>query len=256
MALVRQPEKLERFPWGREVEAVCHDIHARTPPDMRHIGGADVLMHLAWAGLPHYMAPFHVEENLPADCRFIQGLVAQGLERVLVSGTCLEYGRQNGCLAEDAPTDPVTMYATAKDALHQYLQCLQHSHPFALQWARLFYMYGEGQGPNTVLAQLDKAIEAGEPAFNMSGGEQLRDYLPVASVAETLIRLAERQATGTFNICSGKPISIRRLVEEHLQKRQASIRLNLGHYPYADHEPMAFWGDRQKIDEILRDAPQ
>ena len=40
-------------------------------------------------------------------------------------------------------------------------------------------MYGEGQNPKSVLSQLDNAIENGQAIFNMSGGEQLRDYLPI-----------------------------------------------------------------------------
>jgi dTDP-6-deoxy-L-talose 4-dehydrogenase (NAD+) len=27
--------------------------------------------------------------------------------------------------------------------------------------------------------------------------------------------------------------------------------LNLGHYPYPDYEPMAFWGDRRRFDSIV-----
>ncbi len=30
-----------------------------------------------------------------------------------------------------------------------------------------------------------------------------------------------------------------------------TIGLNLGHYPYPDYEPMAFWGERHKLDGIL-----
>ena len=31
-------------------------------------------------------------------------------------------------------------------------------------------MYGKGQNPNSLLSQLDKALEAGDESFNMSGG--------------------------------------------------------------------------------------
>ena len=48
---------------------------------------------------------------------------------------------------------------------------------------------------------------------------------------------------GAVNICSGKPISVRRLVEQWLDENNYKIELNLGHYPYPDYEPMAFWGE-------------
>jgi len=48
----------------------------------------------------------------------------------------------------------------------------------------------------------------------MSGGEQLRDYLSVEEAARYLVSLALNKGdNGIVNICSGKPISIRRMVE-------------------------------------------
>ena len=212
-------------------------------------------MHLAWPGLPNYTSLFHFEENLPADYRFLKSLVDGGGTHVMVTGTCFEYGMQSGCLSEDAVTQPANPYGLAKDTLRKSLQALQQQHSFSLQWCRLFYMYGPGQNPNSILAQLDRAIDNGEAVFNMSGGEQLRDYLPVDEVASKLTSLIERPGRpGIFNVCSGTPTSIRRLVETHVAKRGAKIALNLGHYAYPDHEPMAFWGDARKLSLAMEHA--
>ena len=112
-------------------------------------------------------------------------------------------------------------------------------------------MYGEGQNPNSLLPLLDKAIDRGDAVFNMSGGEQLRDYLPVTGVTERLVRLMEHpELSGIVNICNGVPISVRHLVENRIDERGANIKINLGHYPYPDYEPMAFWGDSKKFNVI------
>ena len=50
---------------------------------------------------------------------------------------------------------------------------------------------------------------------------------------------------------SGKPISVRKLVEGWINENHWNINLNLGHYPYPDYEPLAFWGDRGKLDSFL-----
>jgi dTDP-6-deoxy-L-talose 4-dehydrogenase (NAD+) len=85
----------------------------------------------------------------------------------------------------------------------------------------------------------------------MSGGEQLRDYLPVEVVAENIVKIAlQNKIQGIINNCSGQPISIRRLVEEYLQKTGAKIDLNLGYYPYPTYEPHAFWGCTKKLERI------
>jgi len=220
-------------------------------------GDAEAVIHLAWQGLPHYKDLFHFEDVLPADYRFLKSLIMSGYSHVLVAGTCLEYGMQNGCLKESLPTCPVTPYALAKDTLRRALEMLKTQQSFTLQWARLFYMYGEGQNPGSLLAQLDRAIEAEDPIFNMSAGEQLRDYLPVQQVAAYLVTIAESpNFDGIVNVCSGVPTSVRRLVEQRIADRKSKIRLNLGYYPYPDYEPMAFWGDRHKLDGILEERQE
>lgn len=254
-ALARDVERARGLAWFDRVRFVACDIHRHGDVELESIGPQDVVMHLAWPGLPNYKSLFHFEENLPADYRFLKSLVQGGIGRVLVTGTCFEYGMQSGCLTEEMPAQPANPYALAKDSLRKFLQALQQQQPFALQWARLFYMHGPGQNANSLLAQLDRAIDNRESSFNMSGGEQLRDYLPVQEVARRLAMLIEHPACdGVVNVCSGEPVSVRRLVERHLAQRGASMALNLGHYPYPDYEPMAFWGGTEKYRRHCQDV--
>jgi dTDP-6-deoxy-L-talose 4-dehydrogenase (NAD+) len=216
------------------------------------IGQPDVLIHLAWGGLPNYRSLHHFEEELPAQYRFLKTLVGSGLKNLLVTGTCFEYGMQSGPLREDLEARPNNPYGFAKDTLRRQLEYLQQVTPFNLTWARLFYLYGEGQAENSLLPQLKKAIHRGDRVFNMSGGEQLRDYLPISEVAKYIVSLATTaRENGIVNVCSGKPISVRRLVETWIKENGWSIDLQLDHYPYPDYEPMAFWGDRSKLTRCL-----
>ena len=216
------------------------------------MGQPDVLIHLAWGGLPNYKSLHHFEEELPAHYRFLKALVESGLKNLLVTGTCFEYGMQSGPLREDCDTRPNNPYGFAKDTLRRQLEYLQQVRSFNLTWARLFYLYGEGQAENSLLPQLKRAVERGDRVFNMSGGEQLRDYLPIADAAKDLVSLATtRRDNGVVNVCSGKPISVRKLVEGWIRENGWSIELHLGHYPYPKYEPMAFWGDRHKLNRCL-----
>jgi nucleoside-diphosphate-sugar epimerase len=219
------------------------------------MGKPQMLIHLAWGGLPNYSSTHHLEQQLPAHRSFLDGLLGAGLGGVAVTGTCLEYGMQSGALSEELPTAPVTAYGRAKDELRAHLEQLQQRHPFNLTWARLFYLYGRGQAPSSLLPQLEAAIARGDAAFNMSGGEQVRDYLPVEEAAGYLVRLAlNDRDNGVVNVCSGRPVSVRQLVEAVVAKHGSSIKLNLGSVPYPDYEPMAFWGDRTNLDRCLAAA--
>lgn len=251
VAVARNRERAREMAWYKNVEFIVGDLHDPTLEPVAAFGVPDILIHLAWPGLPNYKELFHIDKNLPADCDFIGKMVEAGTKQVLVSGTCFEYGMQNGALSESILTIPNTPYGVAKDTLRKYLQALQKKTLFTLQWVRLFYLYGPGQNPKSLLAQLDNAIDNGNDLFNMSGGEQLRDYLFIEKVATRLVDIVEQQESnqGIINCCSGRPISIRRLVEERIKERGASIKLNLGYYPYPDYEPMAFWGKKKDSSE-------
>ena len=216
------------------------------------MGSPDVLIHLAWGGLPNYRSLHHFEVELPAQYNFLKGMIQSGLKNLVVTGTCFEYGMQSGSLHEDMESKPTNPYGFAKDSLRRQLEYIKYDQPFALTWVRLFYLYGIGQAENSLLPQLKYAVERGDEEFNMSGGEQLRDYLPITEVAKFIVSLAmANRDDGIVNICSGRPISVRKLVEDWITENEWSIKLNLGHYPYPNYEPMAFWGDRQKLDRCL-----
>lgn len=252
-ALARDAERAAAMPWFDQVQFVAGDLHRAHPEQIANwVQGIDALVHLAWPGLPNYKALFHLEHNLMADYRFIKQAVLAGVPQVLVTGTCFEYGMQSGPLDERTPAAPDNPYGLAKHSLHLFLKALQQQHPFTLQWARLFYLYGEGQNPSSLLAALDRAIESGSEVFDMSGGEQLRDFQHINQAARQLAGLLHLRAlSGVFNCASGRPVAVRTLVEQHLRERGASLRLNLGHYPYPAYEPMAFWAVTDRIERLL-----
>jgi dTDP-6-deoxy-L-talose 4-dehydrogenase (NAD+) len=212
----------------------------------------DAAIHLAWEGLPNYNAAFHNTINLPRHITFLKSLLDNGLTDLTVTGTCLEYGMQEGRLSEDMPALPIVPYALAKAALLQYLLECQQQHPYTLRWVRLFYMFGKGQRPNSLFSQLDQALKNGDEVFNMSGGEQVRDYLPIEKVAENIVSIAlQKKITGIINCCSGIPVTVLDLINNYLKERHKAITLNTGYYPYPDYEPMRFWGDNTKLSSIL-----
>lgn len=250
VAVTRDATRLTDF--SEAVRVVEMNIANPTPDCFEQMDCPDVLIHLAWEGLPNYKSLHHFETELPRQYHFLKTMIEAGLPSLLVTGTCFEYGMQSGPLSEEMPTKPNNPYGYAKDALRQQLEFLKLVKPFNLSWARLFYMYGEGQPSTSLYPKLKASVLRGDRVFNMSGGEQLRDYLPVEEVASQIVRLSMAQRNiGTINICSGKPVSVRRLVEQWLCEKNWGIELNFGYYPYPDYEPMAFWGDRHGLDKNL-----
>jgi len=241
IAITRDKSRLSEF--ADKVKIIEFDMVNMSNHVFDDLERPDVLLHLAWAGLPNYLSLHHFERELPLQYAFLKNMIQQGLKSVVVAGTCFEYGMQSGPLSVDMETRPENPYGFAKDVLRTQLEFFQEKTHFNLTWARLFYLFGDGQSENSLWPQIKKAATDGVLKFNMSGGEQLRDYLAVEDAANYLVGLTLKQKDhGVVNVCSGKPITVRVLIEQWIEEHKWEIDLNLGYYEYPDYEPMAFWG--------------
>lgn len=217
--------------------------------------GPQVAILLSWPGLPHYDASFHLTRNLPAALELVEQLRTAGLQRLVVAGTCYEYGLQDGPLRESQPADPVNAYAIAKDSLRRALGAFSAASALQWCWLRIFYPYGDGQNPASLLPSLERAIAEGAESFAMSSGRQLRDLLPVEEVARQLLLLATHPAAhGIYNGGSGAPRSLRELVEAKVASLGATIRLELGARADRPDEPVAFWADMSRLHALQSTA--
>jgi len=252
IALSRNENKARNFYWFNSVKFIPYDFHKLH--ELSKFKKDSSLIHLAWQGLPNYNSQIHIQHNLPASYKFIKYFLSLGIKNVLVTGTCLEYGLQSGPISSSAKPSPICSYAIAKAQLRQDLLQLKNETDFILQWARLFYTFGDGQNANSILSQLNKAIKDNSEYFNMSKGDQIRDYLPVTDLAHQILDLFLSRRDGVFNVCSGQPISIRELVERKIKECGSSIGLNLGYFPYNDFEPMSFWGIKDVFQTIYLPA--
>jgi nucleoside-diphosphate-sugar epimerase len=211
-------------------------------PELPQAGfGCDALVHCAWGDVWDHNSVRHIDEHLMNSYRFIRSAVAHGIRKIVVTGTSWEYGEVYGPISAAVEPHPQNSYGFAKHVLHQMLRAAQRSARFDLVWARLFYVYGDDDDAKGLIAQFDRALERGDRTFDMSYGEQLYDFLPIDQGAEQIASLVDAP-DGTYNVCSGKPISLRRLLEQRMREKGRLIELNLGNYPYRERESIALWG--------------
>lgn len=250
-------EKAKKADWFDNVTYVPLDINSFDDStnyfDLFRQPG--LAIHLAWEGLPNYKEDFHLTKNLPLQKAFLHNLLRNGLKDLTVTGTCFEYGMKDGCLVETMESEPANPYAIAKNELRIELEKVTAIYNCNFKWVRLFYMYGKGQSPKSLISQLDKALDNGDAVFNMSGGEQVRDFLPIEKVAGYIVAIAAQQkVTGIINCCSGKPVTVKQFVLDYLRSRNKEIQLNPGYFPYPDYEAMRFWGDDSKLNSVLQNS--
>jgi len=235
-----------------KAQVVPLNIAQDIPDPFQALGAPDVLIHLAWGGLPNYQSRAHIEIELPLQLQFLQRCLTSGLKRLVVTGTCFEYGLASGEISESTPASPCTQYGQAKNALRLHLEDWRSKTPFQLAWLRLFYLYGTGQSKNSLYSLLTDAIRRGDTGFDMSGGEQVRDFLPIQAAAHIITDIALLPIdVGVVNVCSGVPITVREITEMWIREKNSSITMNLGRLPYPEIEPVSFWGSTYKLRRIL-----
>jgi dTDP-6-deoxy-L-talose 4-dehydrogenase (NAD+) len=246
------PQRAAKAPWFDSVTYEEFDLNRLPTTLPESFLDAERVVHLAWSGLPRYMELSHIEQDLMGSYRFLKELAKRGVPDITVLGTCLEYGMCNGELGEETEPCPNIPYSVAKDALRRFLQLIQREIAFRLKWVRLFYIYGPGQRENSLIGALDAAISRGESVFEMSPGEQIRDYLHIDDAARAIAAISEQERVlGVINCGSGRPISVRRFVEEYLAKRNVRIALRFGVRTYPEYEPLAFWASTAKLRRAI-----
>jgi dTDP-6-deoxy-L-talose 4-dehydrogenase (NAD+) len=141
-----------------------------------------------------------------------QGAIDAGVSRFVGVGTCFEYDLSGGDLSVSTPLNPTTAYAGAKAAAFMALSRILQPLEMTFAWCRLFYLYGEAEDPRRLTAYVRAQLEKGEPV-ELSHGAQIRDFMDVRDAGRVIANTALGHVEGAVNVCSGRPITVRQLVE-------------------------------------------
>ena len=175
--------------------------------------GVNIVIHAAWyAETGVYMKSPKNLDCLEGTLQLAAGCAEAGVQRFIGIGSCSEYDMSAGYLSVDTPLRPTTPYGGAKAAAFLALSTILPQQGISFAWARLFYLYGEGEDGRRLVPYLHSRLAAGEPA-ELTSGSQIRDYLDVADAGAEIARLALGTANGAFNICSGEALTVRELAE-------------------------------------------
>ena len=232
-------------------EIVVADLSQARTDWFELFGKPDAVLHLAWGGLPNYMDSYHVDVELPMQLKFLQSLIDSGLKKLVVAGTCYEYGLSSGAISESQMTNPNTPYGIAKDSLRKALFEIRSKKDFELTWARVFYPYGEGQSENSIYSQLTKAISSDEKEFAMGSGVQMLDFIQVTRVAKALRTfVTEKKGVGLINVGSGEPQSVIEFVKKLIYHFESNIVPRVGAVADREYESLSFWSDNDLLDSL------
>lgn len=170
----------------------------------------DVVLHLAWT-VEHgafWTSPLNLSW-VSASLRLAEAAATAGVTRFVAAGTCYEYRwPEDGDCEEQATTlEPRTLYAISKDATRRVIAAYLADRQIDFAWARLFFLYGPGEGTSRLVPAICRALVANEPA-RCSQGLAVRDFMDVRDVGVALAAVTLSKLTGAVNIASGDGVSV------------------------------------------------
>jgi UDP-glucose 4-epimerase len=211
---------------------VAADGAAARARDLLAAFAPEAVVHAAWRGVrgPDRQDPAQ-HRNVTAAVELLQAAAAAGARRFVGLGSQAEYGPRREAAREDDPTRPTSVYGAAKLAAGHLVLAIAPRLGVSAAWVRVFSIYGPGEGRGALLPDAVAALRAGRE-LPLTSGEQLWDYLYVDDAADALARLvASPEATGPFNLGSGRVVRIRDVVERLAALVPARAPLRFGALP-------------------------
>jgi dTDP-6-deoxy-L-talose 4-dehydrogenase (NAD+) len=210
----------------------------------------DVFLHLAWQDGFVHGAPSHLG-LLPAHVELLRRAAAWGVPRIGAIGSMHEIGYWEGAVDERTPTNPLSLYGVAKNALREAMPIVLAGRAESF-WIRSYYVLGDDRRNHSIFTKLLEAVDQGKRDFPFTTGSSRYDFIDVEELAAQIavVALADGQ-TGIINCCSGEPIALRERVERFIADQGLPIRLDIGAYPDRPYDSPGIWGDATRIRAIL-----
>lgn len=211
----------------------------------------EVVLHLAWRNGFEHSAMSHLED-LFGHYLFLKKMAEAGVSKICVLGSVHEIGFYEGCVNENTPANPQSLYGISKNALRQAVELLAKENQFIYQWIRGFYIVGNAEYGSSVFSKLTEAAKEGKSEFPFTKGENQFDFLDYDEFCrQVACTVMQNEITGIINCCSGKPQKIGERVEEYIQKNHYHIQLKYGAFQERPYDSKAIWGDDKKIKRIM-----
>lgn len=215
-------------------------------------GKPDVILHLAWRDGFKHDSLTHIID-MPKHYIFLRKLMEAGIARICVMGSVHEVGFFEGCVNENTPTNPQSLYGVSKNALRNALQILSNSYGTIFQWIRGYYIVGNVINGCSVFSKIAQAEKRGEKIFPFTGGKNQFDFLDYDDLCMQISAVVKQEKiVGIINCCSGYPERIGERVERFIKENNYKIKLNYGAFPERPYDSKAVWGDNSRISKILR----
>ncbi len=195
--------------------------------------------------------------NYSGTINLLKALQKTACENFIFSSTSEVYGSNSPPFHENQIPDPTSPYSLSKIFAEQAIKTYSNIYNRNFTILRLFNFFGRNMPEGFFIPQLIHSLKNNIP-FEMTAGEQIRDYLYIDDVVSALIHAAEveKPANDVFNVCSGTGTSLKALAINLKQRINQDSIINFGKLPYRLNEIWNMVGDNSKIRKTLGFQPR
>lgn len=206
-----------------------------------------------------------LRENLLTTISLLTACTEVKAERVILMGSCEEYGQKYCPFDASLAPDPNSPYGASKAAATAYAHMFWSSFKLPTVTLRPSVVYGPGQSPRQLISMVLQAL-AENRSIAVTEGRQTRDFVYIDDVSEAIVTaLTTPDIVGSaWNIGSGQVVTVRQCLEliENITGRTGLIQY--GGRPYLESERFHYepllestlamlpWRPRVMLEEGLR----
>ena len=173
----------------------------------------DVLIHLAWDGIPDF-SEISCINNLKSQVSFFNSIKQlTHLKKIISAGSCKEYGSHSGACKELSSSHPIDFFSWAKLTLSDYIGLISEQNNISCIWLRIFYVYGPGQRSDALIPSIIQSLRLNkEPAIKTPFAAN--DYIFIDDVVTGFINAIEYgDGIDIFNLGSGRLTTVKEIVD-------------------------------------------
>ncbi|MBT7624456.1 MAG: NAD(P)-dependent oxidoreductase [Flavobacteriaceae bacterium] len=207
------------------------------------------IFHLAWnTNHSDYLSSLENIEWEVSSKRLIDCFYNNGGKKFIGIGSSIEYDWNY-----DSPF--IENHSLLSNDNYLYSKCkmnvLNHLKKYKNEkylWARVFFVFGPNQGKSRLIPKLISNALTGYPKISVVLDLE-RDYLSTFEIAKQLIMIEKTNHNGEFNVCSGIPIKLEKIVEIISQITKKKLNL-LGSDYNGPLKSKIVFGSRKLINKL------
>jgi nucleoside-diphosphate-sugar epimerase len=175
----------------------------------------------------------------------------KALQKILLASSANIYGNNDvSPIKETSIPNPQNLYAYSKFAM----ECLAKSYlnQLPLFLVRPFNYTGPGHDERFVIPKIIKAFHEKKEMIELGNIDVEREFNDVRMVCDTYLKLLKEAKTGeTYNICSGRAISVGRILEEISELTNHTLEVKINPRFIRPNEIFSLYGDKSKLEQTI-----